>query len=222
MAEEIDDVEPLLLGPMAQKPGSLHDTNYVILLHPGVGIDRSFTTTTIATFSLLDDNDNNKRTSSQHGHHSASLSSISVTFRALIDQPAAGHTVPVSLYIYDTSSWPRVDCSKFFGGVHIQPQKNETGDDAMHLDFVLEPIELLSLKGNKREHVIDISSGNSKQWTIVIVAQNGTYSANLTFILASGAFVLLMSVCLALCLNTRMRRAVKIAEIAKENQQERA
>mmetsp|Transcript_5570 Transcript_5570/g.8534 ORF Transcript_5570/g.8534 Transcript_5570/m.8534 type:complete len:862 (+) Transcript_5570:152-2737(+) len=178
--------EPILSNPVRANP-AIPGNNYIILLHPGVKV------------------------STQYQASSGGLSSVIATFSMLIEHAAAGERDPVSVYIWDINE--EVD---FFGGVHIDPQKEEgkfTYMDYADLEVITENHSMVFRQDISIEH---------QTWAVVVVPQKGTYEANNTFVILGGVLVLVACLCLALWFHSKMSRDKKVAEIKRAAESEKA
>ena len=169
---------------------------YVYLLHPGV------------------------RVSTAGEEVSTGLSSITIPFPALFRRARtmAEQAEAVSVYIYDYDS-PRRE-PVFFGGGHlVLTSDTDSVDCRLAGEISLSTLRRQSKSRYMIEHDIPIEH---QTWKIAVVAHEGTYQPDLTYVILGGVLIVVTSCCVALWFHSRLRRAVHIQAIRSAADSEKA
>ena len=142
------------------------------------------------------------------------VASVTFEFETIAKAASVGLVRPVSLYIYDTTSGER-----FFGGAQLHIDENGGVKPTLLDDVGLDSLQSSSKKRLSYSEDILV---DPKTWTVVVVADSGTYKEDISYEILGGVLIFLSSICLAFWFKARMEREKKIAMIMNAAQAERA
>ena len=149
---------------------------------------------------------------------STGLSAVTITFQAFLQRAIQGRSwsEPVSVHVFDTT---RVGRYQFFGGADVQINSTSLAGELVNFRADADIDEVRVLSGMKFEQDIPIEQ---QMWTVVVIAQEGTYEPELTLVLVGGCFILAVCACVAVWLYSAMRREAQIAQIKRAAESEKS
>jgi len=166
----------------------------VVLMHPGYNL----TTTDFAADRWPRD-----------------LASIVIRIPDLLRRATENQGSPALVYVYDRSD--SSGGAIFLGGVDITPARGQ----ASELVFV-EERELVELGGSSKLYrEFDVTIAN-KQWTIAVLAVNGTYEPDLLFVILGGVIIVLVTIGLSWWVHINTLRVAKTNRLRAEAEAEKA
>jgi len=224
--EALEAWTPVVTAPIPV-PGPMPGRNQVMLMHPGA--------------KLLSSRPQDTTTARSTG-----LSAITIPFHGLM-QGAIQQLLfpePLSVYIYDTTE-RNTQKNIFFGGVDITATpKGEENETTTHThnrthkhnhelvyasDLRLEELRQQSQHQSKRKgaaaapYLYEQQIAIEQQtWTVVVVAQEGTFQPHFTFVILGGCFLLSACICLAVWLYSAMKRDAQMTELKHTAESEKA
>lgn len=144
------------------------------------------------------------------------LSNLEIHINALLKR-ATQQNPSHSLYLYDTSG---PDGPVFLGGV--LEEKGNGKDDISEQRFAndLELSEFHRIDSNKK-YVEEFSVVN-RQWTVAVVCSEPNFDLYKLMVVVGGATIFVVSACLALWVYSNARQGIKINEVKRAADKERA
>jgi len=197
----IDDAitggQPAMTAPYKLDAGevSMADSFVVILFHPGVKLSRF-----------------------PHGP-ARDLSFFTVPLKALIERAylPIRKQDQVNLFVFDSTSGE--EDPPFIGGgkLNTLAEANVLGPVSFAKD-----VRLASVSSYKEQKQINILSLASREWTVVVVGDDGAFKPDIFFIILAAAMIFVACCCLALWLYTDVGRREKMNEMQAAARAEKA
>jgi signal transduction histidine kinase/CheY-like chemotaxis protein len=135
----------------------------------------------------------------------------------------------ISIYVYDSTPSQEIEFVFLGGAKFMCNDGNPITDSDESMDRVLvfdeetdiKDLRHFKISGKKWVHE-SIFAVASREWTVVVVADNDTFQPQLFFVIFGSVLIFLASASLALGINVSHRRSVKINEIRADAKAEKA
>jgi signal transduction histidine kinase len=164
------------------------------------------------------------------------LALISVRIPSLLKDIARHYPIPktVSLYVYDSTPSQEIEFEFLGGATFFSNDGNQVFDQSTSYDghqdagviVFDEETDIKDLRCSKKTGEKWVYESNfpvaSREWTVVVVADNDTFQPNLFFVILGSVLIFLASFSLALGINVNHRRIVKINDIRDDAKAEKA
>lgn len=142
------------------------------------------------------------------------LSVVIVRIPDLMERASQTLVEATSVFMFDTTG----NGELFLGGAQLDPRSSPYGGrNSENLDnkpYTLFPSTTLSeVRKTSRlvkEHVVTTAD---REWTIAVVAVEGTYEAALTFVVVGGVFLAICSICIAAWIYSSIRKDSMLKDI---------
>lgn len=175
--------EPALTARFVLAQHTEEDGYSVLLYHPGVKLPSTF----------------------EMERHD--LATIIMNINLFLEHAIRFQSEAMSVYIYDKTPVAEGGAPEFMGGVTIQVQS-----DGEKQVVILQETEYIDLQDARLYYEKDTDVG-ARIWTTVVVALDGTYENDLTFVLLSGILIFVASVLLAIWMLHNMRRSIHLHQV---------
>jgi signal transduction histidine kinase/CheY-like chemotaxis protein len=170
------------------------------------------------------------------------LSKISVRIPSLLEDIAQHYAIPksVSVYVYDSTPSMEVEFEFLGGATFSSNDSNQEFDQSTSYDGYqagndsfpgrvtvfdeetdVEDLRRFKKTGMKWVHESSFPVA-SREWTVVVVADKGTFQPNLFFVILGSVLIFLASASLALGISVNHYRSVKINDIRADAKAEKA
>jgi hypothetical protein len=146
------------------------------------------------------------------------LAVLLVGIDAIVKRASRKLSESLSLYIYDTTNSNMADFL-YAAEVHVVDSFSNTAANLTKLpEMDLDELEETTVVFYD-EDTIELAS---QTWTVSVVALEDTFQPNLIFIIVTGKFILIATLCLSLWIYTSMRRNTIIGALKRETEAEKA
>ena len=184
----LDTYEPALTARFILTQHTEEDGFSTILYHPGVQLPQH-----------LEEPDPRR-----------DLALIIMNINSFLQRAARFQNEPMAVYLYDKTLYEMDDGAtppEFLGGVQVDVGSEETREVTL-----FKEVEYASLQDEELYYERLIKVGG-RTWTTVVVAVDGSYEEDLTFVILCGVMIFVASILLAVWMIHNMHQSIKLNNV---------